>query len=291
MGKRREPSPLAGGWGETARLRGPALAAVASVIVAILVYALGVEAWRIVTFGGTLPFYLLALPIAFHWLGPRRGVGLIASLAVTVAATDALKDLLDLPRPPRELWLVEAEGPGFPSGHASSSASFWGYLALARPTPYTFIASILVPGLVGASRIALNVHYPHDVAGGLLLGYTMAALAWALQARLSPYTLLAAATLAAGALEALSFARLEVVAAPLGSLAGIAAYKKLAGEEPLGVKAGVMGSLAALALGAPAAALEDEIVDLLSTATAAFGAIAIPPLALTRARTYRRRES
>ncbi len=277
MGKRRDPSPAAG-WEETARLRGPALAAVASALAAATVYYAGVDAWRLVTLMGETPFYLVSLPIAFHVLGPKRGAGLLASLMLAVAVTDALKELLDMPRPPRELWLVEAEGPGFPSGHASSSTAFWAYLALALPSYYTLIAAIAVPGLVAASRVALNVHYPLDVAGGIAVGLAAALAAYALSERVKPLQLVALSLAVAAPLEAASALRVEVASTLLGGLAGLAAYERLLGDKPLGVKAGLLGSAIAVAAGLPAVAYEDLAVRAISTLAAAVAAITVPAL-------------
>jgi hypothetical protein len=225
---------------------------------------------------GDMAFYMAALPIAFHALGPRMGAGLLASLMAAAAVTDFLKYALNLPRPPEELWLVEAEGPGFPSGHASTTASFWGYLALATRSLALYAAAVGLPGLVGASRIELNVHYPQDVAGGLVIGYAAAGAAYLAARRLEPKALLAAVALAAILLEVPSAARFEVASTPLGAAAGIAVYERLVGGGPLGAGYGVLGSAAALALGAPALIYESPLVGAASTMAAGFAAITVP---------------
>ena len=281
----REPSSPRGegGWEGVARHRGPAsMLALALALAAAAAYLAGPPAWRLVTLGGDLPFYLAALPIAFHVLGPRFGAGLVASLALSVATVDLLKDALDTPRPPRELWLAEAYGPGFPSGHAASAASFWGFIALAKPGLAQLILAIGVPGLVAASRVALNVHYPIDVAGGLALGYCVAALSWlAVNRGVNPAVMLASVSAYSAAVEVATLSRFEVPAAPLGAAVGVWLHFRLAGDRPLGLKAGLLGALLAIAVGSPAAVSDNATLEFVSVMAAASLAVAAPALAAT----------
>ncbi|MCL6432337.1 MAG: phosphatase PAP2 family protein, partial [Anaerolineae bacterium] len=65
----------------------------------------------------------------------------------------------------------EEAGPGFPSGHTQSVTVAFGYVASQlQRWPVHIVAAALVL-LVGVSRIYLGVHYPHDVLGGLAIGY------------------------------------------------------------------------------------------------------------------------
>ena len=94
-----------------------------------------------------------------------------------------LQALYGRPRP--HLGLIDypvPEGPGFPSGHAATSAAFVVALAIAlsratSPPQRWRLGAValvaLVAAGVGFSRLPLGVHYPTDVLGGWAL-----ALAW-----------------------------------------------------------------------------------------------------------------
>ena len=245
---------------------------------AAAVYAVGVDGWRLVTFLGGMAFYMGVSPILFHHLGPRLGSGLMASILVTAAATDLAKHVLNLPRPPEEQWLAPAEGPGFPSGHSSVSASFWVFTALALPSVYTGVLAVYMPTLIGLSRIELGVHYPRDVGGGLLLGMTIALAARAASSRLSPLALMSSSLIITLLLEAPSMGRYEIPAAALGVLVGLAAYKRLSGgwDRALGWRLGLAGSMASIALGGLALASWIYVLRVALVFLAALAAIVIP---------------
>ena len=72
---------------------------------------------------------------------------------------------------------------GFPSGHATAAAAFFGavmYLAGSLPPLPRRLVRILAPLivlLVGVARIMLRAHWPSDVAGGIALGLALASAA------------------------------------------------------------------------------------------------------------------
>lgn len=83
-------------------------------------------------------------------------------------------------RPPHDTRFVTDVGWSFPSGHAISSAVFYGMLAyvLLRLLPprwhrVVIAAAVLLAGLIGISRILLQAHYFSDVVAGYACG-----LAW-----------------------------------------------------------------------------------------------------------------
>ena len=90
--------------------------------------------------------------------------------------TDIVKDALLRPRPPDAT--LEVFSYSFPSGHTVNSTTTYGLLALVAwrsglPLALRRIAvgiGIVIPILVGLSRIGLGVHFPSDVVGGWLLG-------------------------------------------------------------------------------------------------------------------------
>jgi len=119
------------------------------------------------------------------WLAYRRAfVPMIGILSATVSAAifvPAIKFLVHRTRP---LDIYEGVSSlSFPSGHSTTNAVFYGILAylVAHILPrwgqaiiYAFGAVLVV--LIGLSRIYLGVHWPSDVAAGLLFGLALAAL-------------------------------------------------------------------------------------------------------------------
>ena len=70
-------------------------------------------------------------------------------------------------------------GHRFPSGHAVTSTIFYGSLALRLSRPRTAVrlpAAVLVIVVVGFTRIALGVHLPVDVIGGIVIGASIIAI-------------------------------------------------------------------------------------------------------------------
>jgi undecaprenyl-diphosphatase len=72
---------------------------------------------------------------------------------------------------------------GFPSGHATAAAAFFGaviYLAGALPVPARIALRVAAPLailLVGVSRVILRAHWPSDVLAGIALGLALASAA------------------------------------------------------------------------------------------------------------------
>ncbi len=95
----------------------------------------------------------------------------------------ALKSVYGRPRPAVVGHLMEATSPSFPSGHSMVSAVVYATLGvmIARLTPgrlgkvYVVAVFLLVPALIGLSRVYLGVHYPSDVVAGWAAG-----LVWSL---------------------------------------------------------------------------------------------------------------
>lgn len=90
----------------------------------------------------------------------------------------ALKQVINRARPDAE-HLVSVASLSYPSGHAMSAISFYGFLIyiiynlkLNRwfKTGLIAIFSLLILA-IGISRIYLGVHYPSDVAGGFIAGF------------------------------------------------------------------------------------------------------------------------
>jgi undecaprenyl-diphosphatase len=125
----------------------------------------------------------------------RRGASAFIPLAILLGATAleaALKTVLDHPGPPEELsrgfplpdWLRFLSphfANAFPSGHALRATFLLG-LALGGQRAVVVAAAAFVVA-VWISRLYAGEHWPSDVAGGIALGVTAAALARLASAR------------------------------------------------------------------------------------------------------------
>jgi undecaprenyl-diphosphatase len=124
--------------------------------------------WRVLL-PGTLVMFVV-FPRA------RRRWWLWALMMIAAPLTEgSLKYLVDRPRP-------EAMAPGYPSGHATAAAAFFGaviYLAAALPPRLRApvrVAAVAIVLLVGLARVMLRAHWPSDVLAGFALGLALASL-------------------------------------------------------------------------------------------------------------------
>ncbi len=129
--------------------------------------------WSAVTFLGD-PKLHLGYGLAAHWLGSQDDPNLLWSIALTGIVTGLSKTVLGQARPKLD------EGPVFrgpsldrnyaamPSAHTAVSfaaAAYW-----AQRTPEAAPLFYGAAGLVGASRLILEEHWPSNVLLGAVLG-------------------------------------------------------------------------------------------------------------------------
>ncbi|MEM1042318.1 MAG: phosphatase PAP2 family protein [Bacteroidota bacterium] len=130
--------------------------------------------------------FIGAVPAA--WLGTLAGGGdrdyqpaylLTLTHASTIGAVFALKTLIRRPRPYASLPGVTPRSGGhpstfdphsFPSGHAALSFALATSVSLSYPEWYVIAPSLTWAAAVSLSRPWLGVHYPSDVAVGIVLG-------------------------------------------------------------------------------------------------------------------------
>jgi membrane protein DedA with SNARE-associated domain/membrane-associated phospholipid phosphatase len=99
---------------------------------------------------------------------------LVGATVIMVVGVPELKDAVDRPRPAGGL--VDVEGSGFPSGHATYSAIYtWLAITFAlrfgiRGGTPLVIVGIALTAAIGLTRVYLGVHYLSDVIGGWALG-------------------------------------------------------------------------------------------------------------------------
>ncbi|MCA6078440.1 phosphatase PAP2 family protein [Fulvivirga sedimenti] len=137
----------------------------------------------IITHLGSAPAYFILIPFSALILflrGKRWMIAIDASLILISSSllNTGLKNWIGRPRPLNELHLVEVNSLSFPSGHAMSAMAFYGFLIYLtyKYVENPVIRFLLIPLTallilaIGASRIYLGVHYPSDVAAGLVAG-------------------------------------------------------------------------------------------------------------------------
>ena len=119
----------------------------------------------------------IALLLLRRWKRPADDLALLVVAAGSAALPSVIKLIVARPRPTFE-HITQLATLSFPSEHTTQAAAI--YLAIAslltqgRPETWRRLAlalAILIAVLVALSRVFLGVHYPTDVAAGLLLGW------------------------------------------------------------------------------------------------------------------------
>lgn len=120
----------------------------------------------------------LAILLALVWHRCRSlALVLFAAAAARPLLEWTLKTLVDRDRPDMGR-LVPGNGPSFPTGHVMAAVALWGLLppVVALLTHRRFwwwcsvVASALIVGVVGLSRIYLGVHWLSDVVAAFVIG-------------------------------------------------------------------------------------------------------------------------
>jgi len=138
--------------------------------------------------GGITGMRVLAIVGAVYlWFRGHRRVaaGVLVVPVVSVLLFNIVKDIYERPRPAGLAGHVDHSF-SFPSGHATTSAAVCCTLAYVLWREgfvgrwFALAFAVLVPLLVGVSRLYLNVHWATDVLGGWSVGLFIAALSAAL---------------------------------------------------------------------------------------------------------------
>jgi undecaprenyl-diphosphatase len=133
---------------------------------------------------GSVVLSMVAVSSLFLWLTRHKYSAMLLLVATVggILLNNLLKIGFGRPRPQVFDWGTQAVSLSFPSGHAMSSAVVYGavaYLAARLQNrrwhrAVTMLAAALIIVLISISRLYLGVHYPSDVAAGVIIG-----LAWA----------------------------------------------------------------------------------------------------------------
>jgi undecaprenyl-diphosphatase len=117
---------------------------------------------------------------------PATGLAIAAAFATGDAASGAIKQAVDRPRPPLDdparldAAVALPSSPSFPSGHATTS--FAAATAVAVLMPRLRVPAFALAFVVALSRVYLGVHFVIDVVAGAVLG-TLIGFAVAMVAR------------------------------------------------------------------------------------------------------------
>ena len=139
---------------------------------------------KAVTFLGDSGWFWIVLALALCCFRPTRRAGVAAAIALLLSLlvnNICLKPLIDRIRPYELveglICLVSSPGDAsFPSGHAGAS-----FAAAAAMFPYLRrrwgVCLLVLAGLIALSRLYVGVHFPTDVAAGVLIGLLLGFIA------------------------------------------------------------------------------------------------------------------
>jgi len=139
----------------------------------------------ITALGGFLVLGMLSLfVVGYLWLKQRHRMAAFVGISVFtgIALNTLLKELITRPRPDIISHSTGAALSSFPSGHTMMSTvvflTLGALLSLATEDRkikfYILFWSILLPLIVGLSRLYLGVHWPTDIIAGWIAGATWA---------------------------------------------------------------------------------------------------------------------
>lgn len=124
---------------------------------------------------GALIWFLIGLIIAIRYRDLGMFWRLTLSITLSVLVVDGFMKPIFARQRPYETHVIKSEetysrpdSASFPSGHAASSAA--GAYAISRIIPKANISLWTLAALISVSRVYLGIHFPSDIAAGLLVG-------------------------------------------------------------------------------------------------------------------------
>jgi membrane-associated phospholipid phosphatase len=134
--------------------------------------------FKVITFLGDEKFALLIVPFLYWALDKGLALRMGFLFLGSAYLNTVLKAVFAVPRPSPGVVRVitPTEGYSFPSGHAQTTATVWGYLATQVRRLWFWAVTTALIVLVSLSRVYLGVHYPQDVIVGTFLGLVLVAI-------------------------------------------------------------------------------------------------------------------
>jgi undecaprenyl-diphosphatase len=136
-------------------------------------------------------------PVLLVWLWAsstddrHRGILLlaVAACAFALGTNAGLNIITPRPRPfltlPATVLVTPPHDPSFPSDHAAIASAVSANLLLSGEPEWGALA-LLLAFVIGAARVAVGVHYPSDIIGGLMVGTAFGFVFLAFYASLRP---------------------------------------------------------------------------------------------------------
>ncbi len=104
----------------------------------------------------------------------RKGLYTFIGISSAMSISTVLKYTIKRARPYETYSFITRYGndftPSFPSGHTTSAFATAANLSLICPKWYVIVPAYLWASLEAYSRMALGVHYPTDILGGIVVG-------------------------------------------------------------------------------------------------------------------------
>lgn len=136
------------------------------------------QLWRVISLLANPVLFVMLFTIVYWNVNKREGVRFAYNSAFALTITNTFKSIFSIMRPfqySERIYNLDfkgsASGTSFPSGHATLSSSLYSSLYLSFPSVFKLLMLIILPLLVGISRLALGVHFPLDVCVGWGIGY------------------------------------------------------------------------------------------------------------------------
>lgn len=120
--------------------------------------------------GGICILGALVLFFKKQW---RNSLLLLGSIVVSYGLNVLVKSMFERERP-TDYRLMEEDGYSFPSGNAMVGTTVYLFAALLLYERYQkrwiLVAGVILPFLLGLSRVYVGVHYPSDIIAGFTFG-------------------------------------------------------------------------------------------------------------------------
>lgn len=142
--------------------------------------AVATPLFRSITILGDPVSYMIMIAFLYWCIDERHAARTGIILLLSAGINTILKNLLAVPRPfvrKPGLNLIHETGYATPSAHAQNSAAFWPAALVRVPGKAAKAAMIVLPLLIGISRVYLGVHYPTDILSGWVIGTLISLIA------------------------------------------------------------------------------------------------------------------